>query len=293
MSESSEVQAYANKFTESVVSGAPAISAGDNFSPYTSGVPKDYQKGLIAISNRIIPGVYPFTVDQYDKCVKFRLGKYVGTLEPGLRWYIPGIDDITEVDMRITPMDIRTQEVISEDNVTLYVNGVVFYRVESPEKAVLGVSDYKAAVAQLAQSALRDMCGKANLDDILTKREELGRKIKEIVDKETDVWGIDIADVKITDIFLPENMKRAMAKQAEAERERRAKVISAEGEVQAAKKLIEAARTLEGSKVAQNLRAYQALGEITGEGKSTIVFPYPLDLSGISNYLKGEAKASA
>src|SRR3989344_7257531 len=169
-------------------------------------------------------------VDQYERAVKFRLGKYVGILQPGLRWIIPLIEWIDKVDIRIIAADIPAQEVITKDNVPMKVNGVVFYKVINAEKAILEVENYNFAISQLAQSALRDMTGKAELDTVLAKREEIGDQIKKIVDGETEGWGIKITDVKIKDIELPENMKRAMAHQAEAERDRRARLINADAE---------------------------------------------------------------
>lgn len=217
-------------------------------------------------------------INQYERGVKFRLGRFVGILGPGFRWIIPIIERIQKVDMRVITVDIPSQEVMTKDNVPIRVNGVVFFRVVEAEKAVLEVEDYKYAVAQLSQSALRDMCGKAELDTVLAKREEIGNKIKEIVDKETDPWGIKITDVKIKDIELPENMKRAMAHQAEAERDRRARVILAEAEKQAAQKLLEAGKIIDKSPSALKLRLYQTLSDIAAEKNSTIVFPFPEEM---------------
>ena len=217
-------------------------------------------------------------INQYEKGAKFRLGKYVGTLSPGLKWVIPGIEWIKKVDMRVIAEDIPSQEVMTKDNVPIRVNGVVFFKVVEAEKAVLEVSNYRYAVAQLAQSSLRDMVGKADLDTILSKREEIGNKIRSIVDKETDPWGIKITDVKIKDIELPENMKRAMANQAEAERQRRARVILAEAEKQASEKLVEAGKIMDKSPSALKLRLYQTLSDIAVEKNSTIVFPFPEEM---------------
>jgi len=182
------------------------------------------------------------------------------------------------VDIRVITVDIPSQEVMTKDNVPIKVNGVVFFKVVNADKAVLEVEQYQYAVAQLSQSALRDMCGKSELDTVLAKREEIGHKIKEIVDKETDPWGIKITDVKIKDIELPENMKRAMAHQAEAERDRRARVILAEAEQQAAQKLLEAGRIIDKSPSALKLRLYQTLADIAAEKNSTIVFPFPEEM---------------
>src|SRR3989344_163637 len=217
-------------------------------------------------------------VNQYERAIKFRLGKYVGTLDPGFRWIIPIIDRVQKVDIRVITNDIPSQEVITQDNVPVKINGVVFFRVLNADKAVLEVERYGYAVSQLAQSALRDMCGKAELDSVLAKREEIGKKIREIVDKETDPWGIKVTDVKIKDIELPENMKRAMAHQAEAERDRRARIINAEAEKQAAQKLREAGDILAHSPAAMKLRLYQTLNDIAEENNSTIVLPFPEEL---------------
>lgn len=214
-------------------------------------------------------------INQYERAVKFRLGKYVATLQPGLRWIIPFIERIERVDIRVVAADIPAQEVITKDNVPMKVNGVVFFRVINSDKAVLEVEDYRHAISQLAQSALRDMTGKAELDTVLAKREEIGDHIKKVVDAETHPWGINITDVKIKDIELPENMKRAMAHQAEAERDRRARVINAEAEKQASAKLKEAGDILEKSPSAMKLRFYQTLNDIAEEKNSTIVMPFP------------------
>ena len=217
-------------------------------------------------------------IKQYQRAVKFRLGKYVGTLQPGLRWIIPFIDQITKIDIRVITTDIPAQEVITKDNVPMKVNGVVFFKVVNSEKAVLEVEEYKYAISQLAQSALRDMTGKAELDSVLAKREEIGDQIQKIVDKETDPWGIKVTDVKIKDIELPENMKRAMAHQVEAERDRRARVINAEAEKQAAQKLREAGDIISKSPSAMKLRFYQTLNDIAEEKNSTIVLPFPEEI---------------
>lgn len=216
-------------------------------------------------------------VNQYQRAVKFRLGKYVGTLQPGLRLVIPILERISKVDIRVITTDIPAQEVITKDNVPMKVNGVVFFKVTHSDKAVLEVEDYKFAISQLAQSALRDMTGKAELDAVLAKREEIGNQIQKIVDSETDPWGIKVTDVKIKDIELPENMKRAMAHQAEAERDRRARIINAEAETQAAQKLVEAGRLIEKSPAALKLRFYQTLNDISEEKNSTILLPFPED----------------
>ncbi len=222
-------------------------------------------------------------INQYERGVKLRFGRYINTLSPGLRWIIPFVDRLIKVDIRILAVDIPSQEIMTKDNVPIRINGVVFYKVVNAEKAVLEVEDYYYAVSQLAQSSLRDMCGKAELDIILAEREEIGKKIQLEVDKETDEWGIKVTDVKIKDIELPENMKRAMAYQAEAERNRRARVILAEAEKQAAQRLLEAGETIDKSPSALKLRLFQTLSEIAAEKNSTIVFPFPEEMLRLVN----------
>jgi regulator of protease activity HflC (stomatin/prohibitin superfamily) len=217
-------------------------------------------------------------VNQYERAVKFRFGRYIRTLKPGLRWIIPIIETIRKVDIRVIATDIPSQEVITKDNVPMKVNGVVFFKVINSEKAVLEVEEYKYAISQLSQSALRDMTGKAELDTVLAKREEIGNQIQKVVDTETDPWGIKITDVKIKDIELPENMKRAMAHQAEAERDRRARIINAEAEKQSAQKLLEAGNIISKSPSALKLRFYQTLNDIAEEKNSTILMPFPEEI---------------
>ncbi|MAF37032.1 hypothetical protein CL622_08005 [archaeon] len=217
-------------------------------------------------------------VQQYERGVKLRLGKYTGIKEPGFRWIIPIVDRLIKVDVRVITTDIPSQEVMTQDNVPIKVNGVVFFKVLNAEKAILEVEQYQYAVSQLAQSALRDMAGKAELDTVLAKREEIGFKIKEVIDKETDPWGIKVTDVKIKDIELPDNMKRAMANQAESERTRRARIILAQAEKQASKALVEAGQMIDTSPSALKLRLYQTLADIAAEKNSTIVFPFPEEM---------------
>ena len=215
---------------------------------------------------------------QFQRGVKFRLGRFVGVLQPGFRWIIPIVDKIQKVDVRVIATDIPSQEVMTQDNVSIRVNGVVFYRVLKADQAVLEVERYQYAVSQLSQSALRDMCGKSELDTVLAKREEIGRRIQRVVDKETDPWGIKVTDVKIKDIELPDNMKRAMAHQAEAERTRRARIILAEAESQASEKLLKAGKVIDQSPSALKLRLYQTLSDIATEKNSTIILPFPEEM---------------
>ena len=212
---------------------------------------------------------------EYKRALKFRFGRYIKTLQPGFRWIIPIVETIQVVDIRVITINIVSQEVMTKDNVPCSIDGVVFFRIDSPEKAVLEVEQYTFAITQLAQAALRDVCGKVELDTILSKREEMGQNIKTIVEQETKEWGIEINDVKIKDIQLPENMRRMMANQAEAERSRRARIILALAEEQAAGKLLEAGKLIDQSPSAIKLRLYQTLSNIAAEKNSTIIFPFP------------------
>jgi regulator of protease activity HflC (stomatin/prohibitin superfamily) len=214
-------------------------------------------------------------VFEYKRALKFRFGKYIKTLQPGFRWIIPLVETIQVVDIRVITINVVSQEVMTEDNVPCSIDGVVFFRINDPERAVLEVEEFAFAITQLSQAALRDVCGKVELDTILSKREEMGKNIKSIVEKETQEWGIEIMDVKIKDIQLPENMRRMMANQAEAERSRRARVILAEAEEQAAGKLLEAGLQIDKSPSAIKLRLYQTLSNIAAEKNSTILFPFP------------------
>ncbi|MBT8254326.1 MAG: slipin family protein [Flavobacteriaceae bacterium] len=212
---------------------------------------------------------------EYKRALKFRFGRYVKTLNPGFRWIIPIVETIQIVDIRVITINIESQEVMTEDNVPSSIDGVVFFRIVDPEKAVLEVEEYHFAITQLSQAALRDVCGKVELDTILSKREEMGQNIKAIVEVATKEWGIEIIDVKIKDIQLPQNMKRMMANQAEAERSRRARIILAEAEDQAAGMLLDAGRKIDKSPSAIKLRLYQTLSNIAAEKNSTILFPFP------------------
>jgi regulator of protease activity HflC (stomatin/prohibitin superfamily) len=214
-------------------------------------------------------------VFEYKRALKFRFGRYIKTLQPGFRWIIPIVETIQIVDIRVITINVVSQEVMTADNVPCSIDGVVFFRITDPEKAVLEVEEFSFAITQLAQAALRDVCGKVELDTILSKREEMGKNIKRIVEQETHEWGIEIMDVKIKDIQLPENMRRMMANQAEAERSRRARVILALAEEQAAGKLLEAGKLIDQSPSAIKLRLYQTLSNIAAEKNSTIIFPFP------------------
>jgi len=214
-------------------------------------------------------------VFEYKRALKFRFGSYVKLLKPGFRWIIPLVETVQFVDMRVITINIPTQEIMTQDNVPCKINGVLFFRIIDAMQSILEVEDYNFAISQLAQASLRDVSGRVELDTILSKREELGENIRAIVDQETKGWGITILDVKIKDIELPENMKRSMANQAEAERSRRARIILADAEKQAAKALVEAGKLIDESPSSIKLRLYQTLSDIAAEKNSTIVFPFP------------------
>lgn len=217
-------------------------------------------------------------INQYQRGVVLTLGKFTGVRQPGLRIVVPIIQKMMRVDVRSTPIDVPKQEVITRDNVTAGVDAVVYFRVLDPAKAVLETTNYVYATSQFAQAALRDITGNFELDELLSKREEAAEKIKEIVDKQTSEWGIDVENVKIQNIELPSDMKRAMAKQAEAERERRSNIINAEGEKAAAKTLSEAARIISSTPGALNLRTLNTIERISTEPsqKTTLLFPIEL-----------------
>jgi regulator of protease activity HflC (stomatin/prohibitin superfamily) len=215
---------------------------------------------------------------EYERGVIFMLGRYYKVKGPGLIIVIPVLQQMVRVDLRTVVMDVPTQDVISRDNVSVQVNAVIYFRVLDPEKAIIQVENFLEATSQLSQTTLRSVLGQHDLDDMLAEREQLNAHIQDILDKQTAAWGIKVANVEIKHVDLNETMVRAIAKQAEAERERRAKVIHAMGEAEAAEKLAEAARVLSGQEQAIQLRYMQTLVEIAGDKSSTIVFPLPMDL---------------
>ncbi len=216
---------------------------------------------------------------EYERGVVFRLGSFAGVRGPGLIILIPVIEKMIKVDLRVVTMDIPSQDIISKDNVTLKVNGVVYFRVNAPQSAIIKVENFYHATSQIAQTTLRSVIGQYELDEVLSQREEINNKLQIILDELTEPWGIKVTNVELKAIDLPENMQRAMAKQAEAEREKRAKIISADGEFQAAKKLAQAAEVLSSQKDAMTLRYLDTMREVSsGAGKSSVIFPVPLDL---------------
>ncbi|HBS78770.1 slipin family protein [Stutzerimonas stutzeri] len=224
---------------------------------------------------------------EYERGVVFQLGRFWKVKGPGLILIIPGIQQMVRVDLRTLVLDVPTQDVISRDNVSVKVNAVVYYRVLDAEKAIIQVEDYHSATSQLAQTTLRAVLGKHDLDDMLAEREQLNNDIQQVLDAQTDAWGIKVANVEIKHVDLDESMIRAIARQAEAERERRAKVIHAEGELQASEKLMQAAEMLGRQPGAMQLRYMQTLSNIAGDKNSTIVFPLPMELlQGMGNLTK-------
>jgi len=220
-------------------------------------------------------------LNEYERGVVFRLGSFSGVRGPGLIILIPILEKMVKVDLRVVTMDIPSQDIITKDNVTLKVNGVVYFKVDDPERSIIQVENYYHATSQISQTTLRSVIGQYELDDVLAQRDDINSKLQVILDEQTEPWGIKVTNVELKAIDLPENMQRAMAKQAEAEREKRAKVISADGEFQAAKKLAEAAEVLGREKHAITLRYLDTMREVSsGAGKSSIIFPVPLDLMG-------------
>ncbi|MGV8056778.1 MAG: slipin family protein [Smithellaceae bacterium] len=217
-------------------------------------------------------------LNEYERAVVFRLGRIRDVKGPGLIIIIPGIDKVVKVDMRTVTLDVPPQDVITKDNVSIKVSAVVYFRVVDANAAVTNVENYLYATSQLAQTTLRSVCGQMELDEILSEREKINLHLQAILDRSTEPWGIKISLVEVKHIDLPEEMKRSMAKQAEAERERRAKVINAEGEFQAAQKLIDAAALMETQPMSLQLRYLQTLNQIAAENNSTILFPIPIDL---------------
>jgi regulator of protease activity HflC (stomatin/prohibitin superfamily) len=225
---------------------------------------------------------------EYERAVIFRLGRLIKVKGPGLILLIPVIDRMVRVSLRTVVMDVPSQDVITKDNVSIKVNAVVYFRVMQPEKAIIEVEDYLFATSQLSQTTLRSILGQSELDELLSQRDKINRELAKIIDNQTEPWGIKVSTVEVKHIDLPQEMQRAMAKQAEAERERRAKVIHAEGEFQASQRLSDAAKIISINPSALQLRFLQTLTEVASEKSSTILFPVPIDV--ISAFLPKEKK---
>ncbi len=221
---------------------------------------------------------------EYDRAVLFRLGRLIGAKGPGIIYVIPFIDKMFKVSTRVVTLDVPAQDVITKDNVSIKVNAVVYFKVIDPNKAITEVENYLFATSQIAQTTLRSVCGQGELDKLLSEREKINMELQEVIDKHTSPWGIKVSTVEVKQIDLPQDMQRAMARQAEAERDRRAKVINAEGEMQASQKYSEAAAILSKEPASLQLRYLNTLSEIATENNSTVIFPLPLDL--LSVFLK-------
>ncbi len=217
-------------------------------------------------------------VNQYQRGVKFMLGKYVQTIEPGWRIVLPIIQSMTKVDIRVKAVDVPFQEAITKDNISAKINAVIYYKVADAAKAILEVENFWFAVSQLAQTTMRNVVGELELDQLLANREAAAQKIKEIVDKATDPWGIKVESVELKDVILPDNMQRTIAKQAEAERERRSVIIKSEGELSAAQNLADAAQTLSSQPGALHLRTLSTLNDLSSDQSNTVIFAVPLEI---------------
>jgi len=232
-------------------------------------------------------------VQEYERGVIFRLGRLQGAKGPGLFFIIPLVDRMVKVDLRVVTLDIPTQEAITRDNVTVRVNAVAYYRVLDPSSAIVQVEDYNRATWQIAQTSLRSVLGQSDLDELLIHRDEINQKLQQIIDEQTEPWGIKVSIVEVKDVELPDSMKRAMARQAEAEREKRAKIIHAEGEFNAAQQLQDAAYVMSKEPAALQLRYLQTLTEIAVEKNSTIIFPVPIEFLKAFAGMLGEPRNTA
>lgn len=230
---------------------------------------------IIALSALVY--ISAFSIKAYERGVVLRFGVFNGVRQPGLNFIVPLVDELIRVDQRLITMDIPPQDIITRDNVSIKVNAVLYFKVVDPAQAVLTVENFLYATSQIAQTTLRSVCGEAELDDLLSQRESINIRLQEILDRHTDPWGIKVSSVEVKDIDLPQEMRRAMARQAEAERERRAKIIQAEGEFQAAEKLTAAAGIMSQQNMSLQLRYLETLKQISSENNSTILFPMPID----------------
>jgi regulator of protease activity HflC (stomatin/prohibitin superfamily) len=251
-------------------------------------------KVLTAFGYLMAIPLFPFAVrivQEYERGVIFRLGRLVGARGPGLFFILPFVERMVKVDLRIVTMDVPRQDVITKDNVTVKVDAVVYFRVVNPEDAVTKVLDYFRATSMVAQTTLRSVLGQSDMDELLSKRDEVNQRLQHIIDEATEPWGIKVTIVEVRDVSLPADMINAMSRQAQAERERRAKVIHAEGEFEASKRLAEAGKVMADQPVTLQLRYLQTLTEIASERNSTVVFPIPIDL--INMFMNGRASGNA
>ncbi|NLC69728.1 MAG: slipin family protein [Desulfuromonadaceae bacterium] len=232
---------------------------------------------MVGLAAALVASAFRIIVE-YERGVVFRLGRFAGVKGAGLRFIIPVVDRLVKVSLRTVAMDVPPQDVITKDNVSIKVNAVLYFRVVQPEKAMIEVENYLYATSQLAQTSLRSVLGQSELDELLSQRDQINQHLQEILDRQTDPWGVKVSNIEIKHVDLPVEMQRAMARQAEAERERRSKVIHAQGEFEASQKLSEAARVISSEQGALQLRFLQTLNEIASEKNSTIIFPLPIDL---------------
>lgn len=231
-------------------------------------------------------------INQYERGVKFRIGKYLRIMNPGWRIVVPVIEHYTKVDIRVKTVDVPSQEAMTKDNVSISINAVLYYKVTAAEKAILEVENFNYAISQLSQTTMRNVVGEVTLDELLSKRETVSQKIQNIVDKETDAWGIKVVNVNIKDIVLPEEMKRVIAKEAEAEREKRAVIIKAQGEVIAADNMAKAAKVLSSESGALHLRTLQSINDLSSDQSNTVIFAVPLEvLRAFENFKKLSEKS--
>jgi len=230
-------------------------------------------------------------INQYQRGLKFTLGRYTGIMEPGWRLVIPIFQGYQKVDMRIKAVDVPDQKAITRDNVSVLVNAVIYYKVDSAEKAILEVEDFFYAISQYAQTTMRNIVGEVTLDELLGSREKIAERIREIVDKETDAWGLKVNNVELKDVSLPGDMERTIAKQAEAEREKRAVIINSEGELAAAHNMAEAARMLSAVPGALHLRTLQSINDVSSDASNTIIFTVPLEImKAFTGFMQGQKK---
>ncbi len=230
-------------------------------------------------------------INQYQLGLKFTLGRYTGIMQPGWRLVIPIFQGYQKVDMRVKAVDVPDQKAITRDNVSVIVNAVIYYRVDSAEKAILEVEDFFYAISQYAQTTMRNIVGEVTLDELLSSREKIAERIREIVDKETDAWGLKVNNVELKDVSLPGDMERTIAKQAEAEREKRAVIINSEGELAAAANMAEAARTLSAVPGALHLRTLQSINDVSSDASNTIIFTVPLEImKAFTGFVDGQKK---
>lgn len=231
-------------------------------------------------------------INQYERGVRFTLGRFSGVMDPGWRIIVPIFQTYQKVDMRVKAVDVPDQKAITRDNVSVTVNAVIYYKVFSSEKAIIEVEDFRYAISQYAQTTMRNIVGEVTLDELLANREKLAERIREIVDKETDAWGLKVNNVELKDVSLPENMERTIAKQAEAEREKRAVIITSEGELAAAENMAKAAEILSAVPGALHLRTLQSINDVSSDHSNTIVFTLPLEImKAYSGYMKDQNKS--